>query len=147
MNFLMSGGSLNYFYSNLEDHAGDFDDKELDDLVRDLSELFRAREWFLSSDTNEGTWNEARDKFKQKWFSQSGRDERIIKYMDTIRDEVFKSFGISDRYCKNCLNWTAEEKEGYEEYGECTLIKGCLMHRSESCGNFGKKRKEADPDA
>ena len=144
MNFLMSGGSLNYFYCNLEDHANDFDDKELDDLVKDLARLFYAREWFLSSDTNEGTWNEARDNFKQKWFTQSGRDERIIKYMDTIRDEVYKSFGISDRYCKNCSNWTASDEKGYEEYGKCALIKGCLMHRSESCGNFSKKRKDSD---
>ena len=46
----MSGGSLNYFYSELEGHAGDFRDKELDDLVRDLAHLFHEREWFLSSD-------------------------------------------------------------------------------------------------
>lgn len=51
----MSGGSLNYFYSQVEDHVGDFGDRELDDLVKDLAQLFHDREWFLSSDTNEGS--------------------------------------------------------------------------------------------
>ena len=36
----MSGGSLNYFYGQLEEHIGDFGDKELDELVKDLAELF-----------------------------------------------------------------------------------------------------------
>jgi len=39
----MSGGSLNYFYSQLEDHVGDFDDRELDDLVKDLAKLLGIR--------------------------------------------------------------------------------------------------------
>lgn len=35
----MSGGSLDYFYTMLQDHVGDFGDKELDELVADLAEL------------------------------------------------------------------------------------------------------------
>ena len=65
----MSGGSLDYFYSQLQEHIGDFKDKELDELVEDLAKLFHDREWYLSGDYCEGTWNEARDNFKKKWFT------------------------------------------------------------------------------
>lgn len=131
----MSGGSLDYFYSDLESHVGDFGDKELDDLVKDLAKLFHDREWFLSSDTNEGTWRESRDAFKNKWFGKDCRRERIEKYLDEIRKEVLDSFGISDAYCMNCKNWESEAKADFP-YGVCSLVKGCLMHRSESCEKF-----------
>ena len=140
----MSGGSLNYFYSDLEDHVGDFKDKELDDLVKDLSDLFHAREWFLSSDTCEGEWNEARDAFKEKWFGKGNRQKRIKKYLDDIREEVMKQFGLSNHYCKNCAHWTQDK--GFDEYGDCELTEGCMMHRSESCAKFspvdGKGREK-----
>lgn len=135
----VSGGSLNYFYSDLESHIGDFGDKELDQLVEDLAELFHDREWFLSGDTNEGTWVESRDAFKKKWFTEIGRQERIETYLETIRHEVLSSFGISDRYCKNCKHWTKDERDLYEEYGDCDITKNCLMHRSESCEKFEHK--------
>ena len=107
--------------------------KELDDLVKDLAELFHAREWYLSSDTNEGQWVEARDKFKEKWFTKHGREERIEKYLEEIKDEVFKSLGMSNKYCKNCIHWFHCKEKDYDEYGKCDLIDGCLMHRSETC--------------
>ena len=106
----MSGGSLNYFYSQLEDHAGDFDDRELDDLVKDLAQLFHDREWFLSSDTNEGSWRESRDSFKKKWFKDGARQERIEQYLADIRKDVLDSFGLSDEYCKLCKHWTKEKE-------------------------------------
>ena len=76
----MSGGSLNYFYSDVNEHVGDFEDRELDDLVKDLSQLFHDREWFLSGDTCEGNWNDARDAFKKKWFTPQGRQESRLDY-------------------------------------------------------------------
>ena len=135
----MSGGSLGYFYSDLDSHVGDFGDKELDDLVKDLAELFHAREWYLSSDTCEGDWIEARDAFKAKWFGENSRNERIEKYMDEIRDDVLKQFGISEKYCKNCKRWAQDDREHYEKYGNCKVTKGCLMHRYESCEKFEHK--------
>lgn len=134
----MSGGSLNYFYAELQSHVGDLGDRELDALVKDLAELFHDREWYLSSDTGEGAWNEARDRFKEKWFTAHGRQERIEKILDDVRDEVLKSFGISDKYCKNCKHWKQESRENYEMYGNCSFHKSCLMHRSESCEKFSK---------
>ncbi len=134
----MSGGSLNYFYSYLEEHVGDFGDKELDELVKDLAELFHDREWYLSSDTGVGEWNKARDKFKEKWFSEHGRQERIEKYLAELCEEVRKSFGIGSKYCKNCKHWIMQESYN-GRYGKCAFQKSCVMHRSENC-----ERWEAD---
>lgn len=135
----MSGGSLGYFYGILEDHVGDFGDRELDDLVKDLAELFHDREWYLSADTGIGSWNEARDEFKEKWFTELGRTERIERYLEELSDEVRTSFGISKKYCKNCKHWT---KRDDNIYGDCTFHEHCLMHRSESCHRFEKSEEE-----
>lgn len=124
----MSGGSLNYFYCQLQDHVGDFGDKELDELVKDLAELFHDREWYLSADYDEGSWNEARDAFKAKWFTEHGRQERIEKYLAEIGDEVRAMFGMGKK-CQTCKHWERES----EYYGKCEYISGCLMHRSEMC--------------
>lgn len=143
----MSGGSLNYFYGDLECHTEDFNDKELNELVKDLATLFHDREWFLSGDTCEGAWNEARDAFKKKWFghdSQKLRMERINRYLDEIREDLMKQFGVSERYCRNCNHWTQDERENYEEYGSCELVKSCLMHRSENCGEWRPKEEKTD---
>lgn len=134
----MSGGSLSYFYSDMESHVGDLGDKELDELVKDLAKLFHDREWFLSCDTCEGSWNEARDAFKKKWFAEGARKERIEKYLSEIRDEVMKSLGLSDKYCVNCKNWTPEKGEADAKYGDCSQTKRCMMHRRESCEKFEK---------
>ena len=131
----MSGGSLDYFFSRLEEHAGDFQDRELDDLVRDLAKLFHDREWYLSGDTCEGKWNEARDAFKKKWLTDIGRQERIEKYFDDIKREMMECLGVYDKYCKKCKHWTPE-KDDDGTYGECDLRSGCLMHRSTSCEKF-----------
>ena len=61
----MSGGSLNYFYSYLEEHVGDLGDKELDNLVLDLAKLFHDREWELSGDIGKGLVRQLR-KLKQR---------------------------------------------------------------------------------
>lgn len=134
----MSGGSLNYFYGTLQEHIGDFEDKELDELVKDLAHLFHDREWYLSDDTCKGDWNEARDAFKAKWFTEHGRQDRIEKYLAEIAEDFRKSFGISERYCKNCKHWTA--KEGHDPmYGKCAFETCCLSHRSESCEKWERR--------
>jgi hypothetical protein len=124
----MSGGSLDYFYYTLDDHSNDFDDKELNNLVSDLAQLFHDREWNLSGDTSRGDWREARDKFKDKWFTEHGRQERIEKYLAEIGGEIRAMFGMSKK-CQTCKHWKRES----ECYGKCEYISGCLMHRSESC--------------
>lgn len=135
----MSGGSLGYFYCQLNDHVGDFKDKELDELVSDLAQLFHDREWYLSSDTCKGDWNEARDKFKQKWFTEIGRQERIESYLDDLKAEVLQSFGIAHKYCQDCKHWTVSDKHKEGEYGNCEFEKGCYMHKCETCEKWEKK--------
>ena len=130
----MSGGSLNYFCYQLEEHVGDFGDKELDELVKDLAKLFHDREWYLSADYGEGSWIEARDEFKSKWFTEHGRQERIEKYLSDICREVRDAFGMSNDRCKNCKHWKLES----ERYGRCEYISGHLTHRSESCEKHEK---------
>ena len=132
----MSGGSLDYFYSQLNDHIGDFKDRELDELVEDLAELFHDREWYLSGDICEGAWNEARDKFKKKWFTEVGRQERLEKAFEETKTELLRSFGFEVKYCKDCKHWT-KEKDG--SYGNCKYHKHCLMHRCETCKDWESK--------
>ena len=134
----MSGGSLDYFYCMLQDHDKDFGDKELNELVSDLAELFHDREWYLSGDTGEGDWNEARDTFKEKWFTQHGRQERIEKYLAEYSDEIRKTFGISKRFCKFCKHWRPSTKKS-SPYGDCAFETACLRHRSECCEKWEVK--------
>ena len=142
----MSGGSLSYFYNDLEEHVGDLGDKELDGLVKDLAVLFHDREWYLSADTGEGDWVESRDAFKAKWFTPEGRRERIEGYFDEWKQEALSSLGLSDSYCKNCKHWIPEickRHDGLDSpYGDCDITEGCLMHRSESCGKFERREGE-----
>lgn len=138
----MSGGSLNYFYNKLEEHIGDFGDKELDDLVKDIAELFHDREWYLSGDTGSGSWREARDNFKAKWFTESGRKDRIEKYLRQMSSEVFDSFGFG-YYCRDCVEWTLE---GDSSYGKCNLNKNCLIHRCDYCDRFEAKGEQNETD-
>ena len=130
----MSGGSLNYFYCHLEGHIGDFDDRELDELVKDLAELFHDREWYLSADTDKGDWIEARDNFKEKWFTEHGRQERIEKYLQDIADEIRDSFGMKKERCQTCKYWN-EPQDGHK-YEKCKFAHGYMMHRAESCERY-----------
>lgn len=131
----MSGGSLDYFYTQLNDHIGDFKDKELDELVEDLAQLFHDREWYLSGDYGEGSWNEARDNFKQKWFSDGARAERIDKYLGEVRAELLQSFGVDHKYCKDCKHWSKKS----ETYGKCEFADGYLNHKCDTCDKWENK--------
>lgn len=135
----MSGGSLDYFYCTLQDHENDFGDKELNELVHDLAELFHDREWYLSADTGVGDWNEARDAFKKKWFTEHGRQDRIEKYLAEFTEEVRESFGMAKNHCQDCKHWEKEAKS--EHYGRCPFTRNYLHHRSApcDCGKFERK--------
>lgn len=131
----MSGGSLNYFYCQLQDHVGDFGDKELDELVSDLADLFHDREWYLSADTGLGDWEEARNEFKEKWFTKHGRQKRIEKYLAEMTEEIRRTLGMSKVYCENCKHWTRKDKR----YGNCKLEPRCLFHQHEYCDKWEEK--------
>lgn len=129
----MSGGSMNYFYLTLEEYSDALKDPELNDLVRDLAELFREREWFDSGDTSEGDWNKAVFDFKTKWFEES-RDGRLKGYLSDMMDGLKKAW-CTYPYCKDCSLW--EAKEDSEAYGECPLHKNTLHHAYDyACKEF-----------
>lgn len=139
----MSGGSLGYFYNSLMEHVGDFGDVELDDLVKDLAKLFHAREWFLSSDTGEGDWCEARSKFKAKWFCKDSRDERFRRYIDEAAEKLRDEFGLNDhKRCETCKHWTPKRNS----YGECELETAYRTHRNIVCKKWEKKEGKSETD-
>ena len=137
----MSGGRLDYFYSQVEEHVGDMGDKELNNLVDDLAKLFHAREWYLSGDTGEGEWRKERDAFKKRWFTPHGRQERIEEYLKEFSREIREELGISREYCSTCSHFTLEPKKG--RYGYCDFEPHCMMHTHDSCDKW----EETGPDS
>ena len=138
----MSGGALNYFSCDLENHAKDFDDPELEDLILDLTLLYQEREWYLSGDSGEGLWNKTRDWFKKKWLMGEGREERFDRYFNEMINNFKRSIGISV-YCKDCERWTPRDEEE-TEYGRCELQEHCLIHEYDSTCKVFKPRKTGE---
>lgn len=139
----MSGGSLDYFYSRLEEHVGDLGDRELDELVKDLAELFYRREWYTSGDTSEGDWREARKAFKQKWLYKGSRDERFRQYIEKAMESLRDDFGLNDhKSCETCGHWTPRGGN----YGDCELESNALIHRGEMCEKWEERRDGNDRD-
>ena len=135
----MSGGSLNYFYGYLEEHVGDFGDKELDDLVLDLAKLFHDREWELSGDIGKGDWIESKKAFKEKWFTPHGQKERIEQYLQEFCDEIRETFGLKKEYCESCKYWTPPLTKNDSKYGRCVFYDTCSTHRHESCEKYERR--------
>ena len=93
----MSGGSHNYIYCRIEnDLVGQMEDKELNDLMKDIATLARHLEWYHSNDTSRNDYRETVRKFKDKWFKQS-REERLKKYIEEslqkTREELLNMIG------------------------------------------------------
>lgn len=112
---------MDYVSFSLEQQEGCFRgdkyEKVLEGTLMDFAELLHEREWYLSGDICEGTWNEARDIF-------------LAKYLDI--EPVTP-------YCKDCEYWHLAG----DSYGRCEFEKGCLTHRSQSiCERFSRKEKE-----
>ena len=86
----MSGGHFNHFCFEMDRLADEWQDRELDELWKDLSELAHTLEGYRSGDTDEKPYFDAVVAFKQKWF-QGDRAERFKKYLDEeyqkLRDE------------------------------------------------------------
>lgn len=90
----MSGGSHNYiFYRIEEDLVGQMEDRELDDLMRDIATLAHDLEWYHSSDIGDDDYFKTVKEFKQKWF-KGNRDDRLKGYIDEaiddVREEMYK---------------------------------------------------------
>lgn len=93
----MSGGSHNYIFCKIEeDLVGQMEDRELNDLMKDIATLAHDLEWYHSSDTSRDDYRESARKFKDKWFKQS-REERLKKYVEEsiqeIKEELLNMIG------------------------------------------------------
>ena len=93
----MSGGSHNYIYCEIEEYlVGQMEDRELNDLMKDIATLAHDLEWYHSADTSHDDYRESVRKFKDKWFKQS-REERLKKYIEEsiqeTREELLNMIG------------------------------------------------------
>ena len=79
---------MDYAYHRISEMADDYvEDKEIKELMNDLSELMHDLEWWLSGDYGKGQYEESLANFKKKWFGES-RDERLLKYIEESLDEM-----------------------------------------------------------
>lgn len=132
----MSGGSMNYFFVQLEEYAPYLKDKELVELAEDMARLFHDREWYDSGDIGEGGWNRSVAEFKKKWFTEP-REERLERYIDEAVSDLKVSLGIGN-FCKDCALFTPQD-DGY--YGRCPHQTNVLVHGYEKpCGLFDARK-------
>ena len=83
----MSGGSMDYVCWKVEEAAHYVEDKEIKELLKDLSELLHDLEWWDSGDYSAETYYETLNNFKTKWFGDN-RNERLRKYLNTTFDDM-----------------------------------------------------------
>lgn len=93
----MSGGSHNYIYHQIDQElVGAMRDVELDDLMKDISGLAHALEWYDSGDTSKEDYLAVVKAFKAKWF-ESSREERLKQYvndkLEDLHKEIFSLIG------------------------------------------------------
>ena len=105
----MSGGSFNYLYSTMSNqlfdyaisgHYSDIDnkeniriarkinpmrDRELSELLYDVTCLLHALEWYESADIGEDSYKEYVNQFKTKWLNRSDAD-RVNSYKEDLKD-------------------------------------------------------------
>lgn len=137
----MSGGSMNYFYTQLEEYAHCLKDKELVELAEDMARLFRDREWYDSGDIGAGGWNLSVEEFKRKWFSDP-REERLKRYIDEAVSDLKVSLGIGD-FCKDCALFAPQEDS---DYGRCPHWPSFLAHGYDRACDWFDARKDGGGD-
>lgn len=93
----MSGGSFGYIYHQLECASNLTSDKEISDLLHDLSEVLHDEEWYDCGDIREEKYLETLTKFKNKWF-KGNREERLKSYIDkelaNVKDDLYSVIGV-----------------------------------------------------
>lgn len=118
---------MDYISYKLEEQEGCFRGDRYEELLENelaaFAELLHAREWYLSCDTGEGSWNEARDEF------------------------LAKHLGIEpvSLYCEDCEHWHPRQDS---KYGDCECNKRQLYHRCDPvCEQFkgeGKRKNTTE---
>ena len=135
----MSGGSMNYFYSTLEQYEDALEDRELNELIHDLVKVFHDKEWYDSADIGEGSYNLTVKSFKDKWFTEVGQNRRYSEYIDTAVRDLKRDLRLDVKYCKDCRHFMIEA--GYDgKYGRCKHHTTCMTHGYETpCEEFEAK--------
>jgi len=138
----MSGGSLNYFYCQLEEYTNSLGDRELNDLVKDLAKVFHDKEWADSGDTSNGEYNKTVKWFKDKWFTKPGQNERHRRYIDEAIKELERTLGLNTSFCKDCAHWDKDATR-HDKYGRCEFETCCLTHGYETpCDKFETRKPD-----
>lgn len=96
----MSGGSHDYLcFQVKEEYVGAMHDKEMDDLMDDISKILHGLEWYDSGDIGEDTYRKQLKEFKKKWFT-SNRNERLKEIVssecDKLKHELIQMIGATD---------------------------------------------------
>ena len=94
----MSGGSYDYIcYKLSEECEGRMHDAELNELVRDLSEVLHDLEWWQSGDTGEERYRRTVCSFKRKWLGTDARVRTLEKIInektENLRTELIEMIG------------------------------------------------------
>lgn len=132
----MSGGSHNYIYQQIDQElVGAMRDVELDDLMKDISGLAYALEWYDSGDTSKEDYLAEVKVFKAKWF-ESSREERLKQYvndkLEDLHKEIFSLIGADPAPPKKKEavdvapvrygRWIATNDENKKRCSECGVI-------------------------
>lgn len=96
----MSGGHLDYISYKIDDLlVGKMEDPELDELMKDISQLTHDLEWYLSGDTDKEEYEESVFRFKARWF-KTPREDRLVGIINertaAVRRELMRMIGVQD---------------------------------------------------
>ena len=93
----MSGGSFDYIFCKMSDAADLVEDKEIAELLRDLTTLLHDEEWYESGDYSKDQYLETLYEFKKKWF-KTDREIRLKGYIDAeieiIKNDMYSLIGV-----------------------------------------------------
>lgn len=71
-------------YCRLARNINPMDDREVSELLFDMSCLLHSCEWYKSGDNCEETYREHLAQFKKKWFKRTNKD-RLQAYKDDLK--------------------------------------------------------------
>lgn len=79
----MSGGRFDYMYSQIQNmYEGSMGDYELEELLKDFTSLLHDLEWYKSGDYDGDDYRESVREFKNKWFNEDSRIERLTHIIE-----------------------------------------------------------------
>ena len=91
----MSGGHFDYTDSQAKSEifgwtdkpTNVFEDREISELIFDVFDLIHDYDWYVSGDTDENDWLQAKRAFKAKWL-HSQPEERTKAIIDAVIDDA-----------------------------------------------------------